>query len=255
LSERRVVVGIIPCRMGSTRFPGKPLVRILGRPMVEHVYRRAERSPVLSRLVVATDSLEIKRVVESFGGEVVMTGSGHRTGTDRVAEAAGKIPADIIVNIQGDEPALEPRMIDQAVSPLLDDDSVLMSTLIKRITDKEDLLNPSLARVVVDGRGDALYFSRALIPFVRDGLESLSLEERCFFKHVGIYVFRRDFLFTFAGLPPTPLETAEGLEMLRALEHGYRIRTVVTEYDSRGVDTPEDLKRVEALLRDGGETG
>ena len=243
------VVGIIPSRMASTRFPGKPLAPILGRPMVEHVYKRAARSNILSRVLVATDSEEISETVTAFGGEAIMTRTDHPSGTDRVAEAAENIDADIIVNIQGDEPALAPQMIDQAVVPLLDDGSVIMSTLVRRITDPRELTDERLAKVTVASNGDALYFSRGPVPYPKGGIESVDLDSTPSWRHVGLYVFRRDFLFTFTSLQPSTLELAEGLEMLRALENGYPIRTVVTEHDSHGVDTPEDIPRAEAILK------
>jgi 3-deoxy-manno-octulosonate cytidylyltransferase (CMP-KDO synthetase) len=243
------IVGVIPCRMGSTRFPGKPLASILGRPMVEHVYTRASRSGALSRVLVATDSDEIREVVESFGGEAVMTGSDHPSGTDRIAEAVQTIPADIVVNIQGDEPALVPEMIDQAVDPLVGDRSIVMSTLVRRIRERRELTDVRLAKVAVAVNGDALYFSRGAIPFPRGGIDSAASDATAYYRHIGLYVFRRDFLFTFTGLPPSPLESVEGLEMLRALENGFPIRTVLTEHDSHGVDTPEDIPRVEDILR------
>ncbi|MFC2076589.1 3-deoxy-manno-octulosonate cytidylyltransferase [candidate division KSB1 bacterium] len=253
MAEKRIV-GIIPCRMGSTRFPGKPLAAILGRPMVEHVYKRAARSTALSRVLVATDSEEIKDAVEAFSGEAVMTKPDHPSGTDRVAEAAEGIDADIIVNIQGDEPALAPEIIGQAVGPLLDDNAIVMSTLVRRITDPDELIDDRLAKVALAANGDALYFSRGPVPFSRGGAGSIDLQTTPCYRHIGLYVFRRDFLFTFTTLPPSHLELVEGLEMLRALENGYPIRTVLTTNDSHGVDTPEDIPKVEAILKTRGDS-
>jgi 3-deoxy-manno-octulosonate cytidylyltransferase (CMP-KDO synthetase) len=221
--------------------------------MVEHVYKRAAQSSVLSQVMVATDSDEIKETVEAFGGQAVMTRPDHPSGTDRVAEAAKQIDADIVVNIQGDEPALVPEMIDQAVIPLLSDNTIVMSTLVRRITEPDELIDDRLAKVALAANGDALYFSRGPVPYPRRGIESVDLYSTPCYRHIGLYVFRRDFLFTFTSLPPSPLESAEGLEMLRALENGYPIRTVLTDHDSHGVDTPEDIAKVEAILNTRGE--
>jgi len=201
--------------------------------MIEHVYRRAAALGL--RTVVATDDERIARAVERFGGEIRMTGSSHRTGTDRIAEAIGDIDCDIVVNVQGDLPLLEPAMLLELARPLTMDPSLTMSTLRAPAT-AEEYANPNVVKVVSDQRGDALYFSRAPLPFLR--------APGPVFKHIGLYGFRRDFLITFAGLPQTPLEVAESLEQLRALEHGYRIRTVDTQHPTIEVDTPEDLERV-----------
>ena len=210
--------------------------------MIEHVYRRAAEADLVDAVVVATDDRRILDAVEAFGGVARMTSGAHRTGTDRVAEIAADLPADIIVNVQGDEPLIDPAMISSVVKPFREDASVQMTTARRALTDPEDLLNPHVVKVVADGRGDALYFSRSAIP---NGAGAASLGAA--FVHVGLYAFRREFLLRFAALPQTPLEVAESLEQLRALEHGYRIRTVVTEHHSIGVDTPDDLERARRL--------
>ena len=212
--------------------------------MIEHVYRRAAEADLVDAVVVATDDRRILEAVEAFGGIARMTSSAHRTGTDRVAEIAADLPADIIVNVQGDEPLIDPAMISSVVQPFREDASVQMTTARRALTDPEDLLNPHVVKVVADARGDALYFSRSAIP---NGAGAASLRAGVAFVHVGLYAFRREFLLRFAALPQTPLEVAESLEQLRALEHGFRIRTVVTEHHSIGVDTPDDLERARRL--------
>jgi len=236
-SQTPTVVAVIPARYASSRFPGKPLADIGGRPMIEHVYRRAADARGVDAVVVATDDRRIVDAVEAFGGIARMTGAEHRTGTDRVAEVAAELSCAIVVNVQGDEPLLDPAMITAVVEPLRDDASVQMTTARRALTDPEDLRNPHVVKVVADARGDALYFSRAPIPFGSGAA----------FVHVGLYAFRREFLLRFAALPQTPLELAESLEQLRALEHGFPIRTVVTEHHSIGVDTPDDLERARRL--------
>jgi 3-deoxy-manno-octulosonate cytidylyltransferase (CMP-KDO synthetase) len=239
-SQTPAVVAVIPARYQSTRFPGKVLADIGGRPMIEHVYRRAAEADLVDAVIVATDDQRIVDAVEAFGGVARMTAAGHRTGTDRVAELAAELSCDIVVNVQGDEPLIDPAMISSVITPLRSDASVQMTTARRVLTDPEDLLNPHVVKVVADARGDALYFSRSPIP---NGAGAVSLgagpsarAAGAAFVHVGLYAFRRDFLLRFAALPQTPLELAESLEQLRALEHGFRIRTVVTEHHSIGVD-------------------
>jgi 3-deoxy-manno-octulosonate cytidylyltransferase (CMP-KDO synthetase) len=235
-------VAIIPARFDSTRLPGKPLAEIAGRPMIEHVYRRAAAARCITRVIVATDDDRVAAAVIGFGGEVAMTAPTHQSGTDRLAEVARALDAGVIVNVQGDEPLLEPAMIDDAVAPLASDRSIEMATLCRRIDDRSDLDNPHVVKVVVDRDGFAMYFSRAPIPFVRNADSGADA-----WRHVGLYVYRRDCLLRLASLTPTSLERAEALEQLRALEHGIRIRVVETQYDSIGVDTPADLERVRQL--------
>lgn len=247
------VTAVIPARYASTRFPGKPLAPILGKPMIEHVYERVASSSTVEQVIVATDDQRIEKAVRSFGGEVMMTRDDHPTGTDRLAEVAAQLDSDLVVNVQGDEPMIDPLMIDQAVKPLLRDESILMGTLMSRIDDAQDFYNPNVVKVVTDRSGFALYFSRAPIPWPRDfSAEELSqrLAGIDLFRHIGLYVYRREFLLKYPGLPKTPLEGLESLEQLRALEHGVRLYVAETSTVSHGVDTPEDLERVAALMRE-----
>ena len=242
------VVAIIPARYDATRLPGKPLADIAGRPMIEHVYRRAAAARGVDAVVVATDDARIAAAVRAFGGIAMMTGSAHRTGTDRIAEVAANLSCEIVVNVQGDEPLVEPEMIDAIIAPLAADPMLEMSTACVAITDRSEYTNPNVVKVVKDRAGRALYFSRAPVPHVRD----LRLDPPpTTYKHLGLYGYRRTFLLKFATLPQTPLEQAESLEQLRALEHGYRIHTVETKHDSIGVDTPDDLERVRRHLLTG----
>ena len=208
--------------------------------MIEHVYRRTADARGVDAVVVATDDERIARAIEQFGGIVRMTGSEHRTGTDRIAEVARDLACDIVVNVQGDLPMIEPEMIAEAIEPLSADPALVMSTLRQAIVDPADFTNPNVVKVVVDAHDNALYFSRAPIPYQR--------ERGAAFKHIGLYGYRRDFLLTFAALKPTPLERSESLEQLRALEHGFRIRAVETRFESIEVDTPDDLERVRRRL-------
>jgi 3-deoxy-manno-octulosonate cytidylyltransferase (CMP-KDO synthetase) len=217
--------------------------------MIEHVYRRAAASPAIDAVIVATDDARVRDAVEAFGGTAVMTRADHRSGSDRLAEVAETLDCDLVVNVQGDEPLLATEMIAEALAPLAADPSIPMGTLRRRIDDPGDLANPNVVKVVTDREGFALYFSRAPIPHTR-GAEG-GLDAGRAFKHVGLYVYRRAFLLRFARLEPTPLEQAESLEQLRALEHGFRIRAVETSHDSVGVDTPADLERVRRLVASG----
>jgi 3-deoxy-manno-octulosonate cytidylyltransferase (CMP-KDO synthetase) len=213
--------------------------------MIEHVYRRAAETHGVDAVVVATDDARIAAAIEQFGGVARLTHQGHRTGTDRIAEIAKDLTCEMIVNVQSDLPLIEPGMISELLEPLTVDASVQMSTLRQATSNPSEIASPHVVKVVVDSRGDALYFSRSAIPFSRDSRAGVS---RILYKHIGLYGFRRDFLLTFAGLSQTPLEQAESLEQLRALEHGFRIRTVATRYESIEVDTPEDLERVRQLM-------
>ncbi|HVO98659.1 MAG TPA: 3-deoxy-manno-octulosonate cytidylyltransferase [Bryobacteraceae bacterium] len=234
---------MIPARYASSRFPGKALVSIAGKSMLQHVWERASQARYLTSLVIATDDERIRAEAEKFHARVMMTRSDHPSGTDRAAEIASASNAEIIVNIQGDEPLIDPAAIDAAVLGLMDGDEIPMGTLKKKIDRPEELANPNVVKVVTDRLGNAIYFSRAAIPHVRsDGAAPVC------FKHIGLYVYRRDFLLNYSDLPVGPLEQAERLEQLRALENGFKIRVVETEYESLGVDTPEDWEKVSALF-------
>lgn len=249
------ITAIIPARFASTRFPGKALADIMGKPMVQHVYERTARAGLVSEVIVATDDERVAEAVSAFGGRVEMTAKEHETGTDRLAEVAARIDADLIVNVQGDEPLIEPAMIDQAIAPLAQSAAVRMGTLKSRVRSLHDFLSPNVVKVVADAEGFALYFSRSPLPNFRDKWNDLKDEafasgRLLCYKHVGLYVYRRDFLMEFARMAPTPLEQAEKLEQLRALENGCKIKVVETEYESIGVDTPNDLEKVvEKLAR------
>ena len=238
---------ILPARYGSTRFEGKPLAMIAGKPMIQHVYERARAASGVDRVVVATDNDRIFKTVTDFGGEAVMTRSDHPTGTDRLAEAIDILGAraeDIVINVQGDQPAFDPRQIAEVVQPLLDDPELDMSTPIIATINPLEIGNPNHVKVVFDQDYNALYFSRAPIPWPREGDQSY------YFKHIGIYGYRASFLRLFVKLAPSRLENIEKLEQLRALEYGYRIKVVITEMDSPEVDRPADIAKVEAILRE-----
>lgn len=237
-------MGVIPARLASSRFPGKVLAQISSKTMLQHVYERASRARYLSSTIIATDDDRVYQVARSFGANVRMTRADHLSGTDRVAEVASSENAEIVVNIQGDEPLIDPDAIDAAILPMVHDPDVMMGTLKKRIADPREITDPNVVKVVTDRQGDAIYFSRCPIPFVREGPDTHPRH----FKHIGLYTYRRDFLLGYSALPVGPLEQAERLEQLRALENGFRIRVVETEYESLGVDTPEDLQRVSRLF-------
>lgn len=236
------VLVVIPARFDSTRLPGKPLKLIGGEPMIRRVYERAAMMRTADRVVVATDDERVAAVVKAFGGEAVMTSPDHKSGTDRVAEAAREISCDIVVNIQGDEPFIDPESVDAAVTALADNPSIKASTLCVEVT-SEEAADPNVTLVVRGLDGFALYFSKAPIPNYRDGAPG----GKVFLKHLGTYVFRKDFLMWYASLEPSPLEKAEKLEQLRILEHGEKILAVKTGGDSLGVDSPEDLARAAAM--------
>ena len=242
------ITAIIPARYGSTRFPGKALADLAGKPMIQHVYERTVRAAHVSNVIVATDDERIAGAVRRFGGSFVMTSPDHDTGTDRLAEVAKGLDSRIIVNVQGDEPLIEPAMIDEAIAPFLADPSIEMGTLSCRIKCLHDFLSPNVVKVVTDNNGYALYFSRSPLPFFRDKWQDLKDEafasgRLLCHKHVGLYVYDRDFLIKFASMPQTALEKSEKLEQLRALENGTRIRVVETGFESLGVDTPDDLNK------------
>ena len=246
------VVAIIPARYGSTRFPGKPLALLRHTPMIQHVYERTRLVQGLDRVLVATDDRRIAQAVKNFGGEVVMTSSAHPTGTDRIAEAAQPLAADIIVNVQGDLPFFPPRMVEDAVVRLQESPEAALATVKTPIYEAEEWHNPNVVKVVTDRRGYALYFSRSPIPCSRDSVPVSESQDAAAailaYRHIGLYVYRKDFLLTFTSLSPTPLEATEKLEQLRALEWGYKICVTQTQRPTIEVDTPEDLVRAEEAL-------
>ncbi len=245
-----IVVGVIPSRYAAQRLPAKPLVDLCGKPMVQRVYEQAKKSRLLDRVVIATDDIRIEEVVRQFGGDVMLTSEEITSGSDRVAAIASQVEGDIFVNIQGDEPLIVPEMIDQGIQLLIDDTSVQVGTLIKQISSQEELFNPNVVKVVRSHDGFALYFSRSTIPFVRGEADEKRWLKRCiFYKHIGLYIFRCKFLVQYAQLPISNLENAEKLEQLRILEAGHKIKAGITTYDSIPIDTPEDVIRVVAILR------
>jgi 3-deoxy-manno-octulosonate cytidylyltransferase (CMP-KDO synthetase) len=263
---------IIPARYGSTRLPGKPLIMIKGKPLIQYVYERVQSSSV-QQVIVATDDERIAAAVRGFGGEAVLTSPRHRSGTERVAEVAACIDAEIVVNCQGDEPLIQPEAIDRAILAIAQDPSIMVTTLITPLEEGDDLCNPHMVKVVVDHEGFALYFSRAPIPYPRDVLEkrppevalakgppsALAKEGELitrlkkkdlggYWQHIGLYAFRREFLLKLTALPPSPLERREKLEQLRILENGYKIKTVICSTPSIGIDTQKDVERFTALI-------
>ena len=233
-------VGVIPARYSSTRFPGKPLALIKDKPMIQWVYTAASEATHLDHVLVATDDERIFEAVRDFGGLAQMTSAGHQSGTDRIAEVAEDLDAELIVNIQGDEPLIEPHIIDTAVAPLIDNPDIEMGTLACPFPADTDPSDPDIVKVVFDRAGNALYFSRHPIPYRRGGTHP---DVRSW-QHIGLYVYRRSFLLKFARSAPTSLEKAESLEQLRALELGYQIHVEQTEFQSAGVDRPEDLEKI-----------
>ena len=242
--SRGGIVGVIPARYGSSRFEGKVLADIAGKPMIQWVYERAKQSKTLDELFVAVDDPRVQSAVEGFGGKAILTGAHHKSGTDRIAEVVEKMAADLIVNIQGDQPLIDPNMIDEAVGPMIDNPEIQMSTL-KREIEKDEYDDPGVVKVVVDENDFAIYFSRSLIPY------PLYEENMRVYEHVGLYVYRKDFLLEISKIPQGYLEKIESLEQLRVLEKGYKILVVETKMDKAAgisVDTPEDLERVERLI-------
>jgi 3-deoxy-manno-octulosonate cytidylyltransferase (CMP-KDO synthetase) len=249
------VVAIIPARYGSTRLPGKPLAEIGGKPMIQHVYESAAKARVLNRVVVATDDRRIMETVRGFGGEAMMTSKHHASGTDRLAEVARKIKTDWVVNVQGDLPFIKTETITRAVRPMQRDRSISMGTVCTVIDDEDEWRNPNIVKVIKDAKGFAIYFSRAAIPYPRNDVSrrrqgrSESKKKVWGYRHLGLYVYRRDFLLRFARLRPTLLEQTESLEQLRALEYGHRIYVADVEDRSVEVDTAEDLIKAENYLK------
>lgn len=235
---------IIPARFESTRFPGKPLYPLKGKTLIQHVFENAKRSALAEDVIVATDSEAIFEKVFAFGGKAVMTDPKHPSGTDRIAEVAASMKYDIIVNVQGDEPLIRPEMIDDVIA-LLSDQRASIGTLVKRIENTEEINDPNVVKAVFDREGFALYFSRAPIP---SHARHSEIRTPCYYKHIGMYSYRRDTLLSLAAMQPTELEKTEKLEQLRALENGIRIKVKETSFETYGVDTPEDLERVEKWL-------
>ncbi|MCS6928584.1 MAG: 3-deoxy-manno-octulosonate cytidylyltransferase [Saprospiraceae bacterium] len=245
-----MVVAVIPARYASTRFPGKPLVDIWGKSMLQRVWERVCMATSVKRVVIATDDERIYEHARSFGAEVIMTRADHRSGTDRCAEAvAGIEAADIVLNIQGDEPFVQPDQINLLVRTLREEPECPIATLVKRICDQEELFSPNVVKAVFSERRRALYFSRHPIPFVRGAAPETWLAKTVFYKHIGMYAFRRSVLLQLAQLPDSPLEQAESLEQLRWLAHGYDLAVGITEQESISIDTPEDLQRLLATLK------
>lgn len=236
------IVGVIPARYQSSRFPGKPLAEICGKPMIWWVYQQCMKVKDFSEILVATDDFRIKEACKKFGMSVVMTSEKHQTGSDRVAEVAEKIEGDLFVNVQGDEPLIDPEMIREVIH-IFDDKNVYFGTLKKQITDEEEICANSTVKVVTDDHDDALYFSRSVIPSNSKGGKKARV-----FRHVGIYAYTRDFLMKFHSLGQSELEVGEGIEPLRALQAGYKIRVGETQYESVGVDYPEHIKKVEQII-------
>lgn len=241
------VVAVIPARYAASRLPGKPLVPLAGKPMIQRVWERARQAGSVSRVIVATDDERILRAVEAFGGEARMTRHEHRSGTERVAEVAAQVAGDVFVNIQGDEPLLDPAAVDSAVDTLLEEPRASVATIATPIKAAADILDPNVVKTVVDFDGNALYFSRAPIPWVRDSGHRVHAR---YLKHLGLYVFQREALLEFPTLPQGELERLEQLEQLRWMENGWRIRVGEVAYDSVSVDVPEDVAKVEKLLQE-----
>jgi len=251
MTHRPHIVVIIPARYASSRLPAKPLADLCGKTMIRRVYEQVSQASLVDSVVVATDHPAIAEEVKKFGGEAVMTPADIATGSDRVAYVARQLPdADIVANVQGDEPLVAPRMIDEAIRLLLDDAGVHVGTLVKTIASADEVSNPNVVKVVLDENSFAVYFSRSPIPYLRDsgGIDGWHLRHR-YYKHIGLYVYRRSFLLDFASWHESQLERAEKLEQLRIIEHGYRIKAGVTAYESIPVDTPADADRVRELIR------
>lgn len=234
------IIAVIPARYDSTRFPGKPLADINGKPMIQHVYERTKESKLIDKVIVATDDKRIFEAVKKFGGKAVMTSKEHESGTDRICEAVKKIKCDIVVNVQGDEPGINPKDIDKAIKPLLKEKKINVSTLAIRIDKGIDLNDENKVKVVFDKNNLALYFSRNCIPFDRDHVNNVKIYD--FYKHIGLYVYTKKFLMNLKNLKPSKLEKLEKLEQLRFLDNGEKIKVVITDRESISIDTPSDLK-------------
>ncbi len=242
------VLAVVPARFASSRFPGKIIAALAGKPLVLHAYERASSASLVTDALIATDHEEVVQALRPFNPRYVMTRTDHACGTDRIAEVAQSSDADIIVNVQGDEALIDPGTIDMTIQALLDNPDVPMSTARHLITDPEKIRDPNVVKVVCDQRNYALYFSRSPIPFIRDWSDRAA-NLQCYWQHIGIYVFRREFLIRFSQMPQSPLERIEKLEQLRVIEAGIPIVVVTTNYESIGVDTPDDLRRVAELMK------
>jgi 3-deoxy-manno-octulosonate cytidylyltransferase (CMP-KDO synthetase) len=243
------VIGIIPARYASSRFPGKPLADILGKPMIQWVYERSKTAKLLDELVVATDDKRIFDAVSSFGGKAAMTSPNCKNGTERVAEVIQNFDCSLVVNIQGDEPIISPKTIDQLIDLMRNNLDAPVGTLVKKIRYFQDLKNPNIPKVIVDNNFNAIYFSRTVIPYFRDEANFEKwIEKAVYYKHIGIYIYRRDFLLKFVNMPISNLEKIEQLEQLRILENSFKIKVAETESESIGVDTPADIERVIKFL-------
>jgi len=240
------VIGVIPARYSSTRFEGKILADILGKPMIQRVWEQAKQAFLLDDLIIACDDERVAKVSQEFGAKVVFTAKGHISGSDRISEVVNPIDVKIVINIQGDEPLIHPMMIDTLAQTLLDDSSVSMATLMRKIEDPRDIEDPHVVKVVVDKNNFALYFSRAPIPHKA---HNCAVESPAYYKHIGLYGYTKDFLFTYKNLPVSQLEMIEQLEQLRVLEAGFRIKVIETKYDTIGVDKPQDIDKVIEYLK------
>ena len=253
MKVQKGVLGVIPARYGSSRFPGKPIALICGKPMIQHVYERAKKSRILEKLIVATDNKEILETVESFGGEVVMTDVNIPTGTDRTAEVARIYPYEVVLNIQGDEPLLEGWMLDKLAEPLIKNKNIHSSTLVKKITETRELEDPNLVRVILDRNGFAIYFSRSIIPYYNSPKNRKDwINNHTYYRHIGLYGYQREFLFKFVEMGESLLEKAERLEQLRTLENGYKIKAEIVDFVPYPVDVPEDIEEVEKFIKESG---
>ncbi|MFC1508168.1 3-deoxy-manno-octulosonate cytidylyltransferase [Candidatus Omnitrophota bacterium] len=242
-------IGIIPARYGSTRFEGKLLANFCGKPVIQHTWENAKKSKSISDLIIATDDKRIYNAAKGFGAKVVYTSKGHKSGSDRLTEATASIDAKIVVNIQADEPLIHPSMIDDVVGGLLNKKSdVGAASLCHKIKNKEELLDPNVVKVVIDRKGFALYFSRSPIPYNQETIDNGHKRVTCY-KHIGLYAYTKDFLFTFKSLPQSKLEKIEKLEQLRIIENGYKIKIIETRHDTVGIDTPEDLLKATELIK------
>ncbi|MBI5145580.1 MAG: 3-deoxy-manno-octulosonate cytidylyltransferase [Candidatus Omnitrophica bacterium] len=242
------VIGVIPARYSSSRFEGKVLADILGKPMLEHVYEKAKQALILDEVIIACDDERVAAAAEGFGAKVVFTAKAHLSGTDRIVEVINPLEVKVIVNIQGDEPLIHPTMIDAVARTLLDDPTVSMTTIMKKIEDPKEIEDPHVVKVITDRNNFALYFSRAGIPH---HAQYSDVTQPVYYKHIGLYGYTKDFLFIYKNLPPSALEKTERLEQLRVLEYGYKIKVIETKYDTIGVDTPQDLERVKEYLQRG----